>query len=92
MKEGYVDDFDLMRIVNAIEDELVLKPLEQPEVVVQNHTGDDTTGHIVNLDSMDCTCEDYKYNCKSEMKSTSDNKYCKHIYRVVLEKHRMLQA
>jgi hypothetical protein len=90
MKDGYIDDFDILRVVSAVEDELVIKPIEQPRVVVQNQTGDDTTAHVVNLDTLECTCEDFEYNCKPKMKTMFYNNDGKQKFRVVLEKHRML--
>jgi len=90
MKDGYIDDFDLKRIIKAVEEDLVVKPLEKPEVVVQHHKDDNTTAHVVNLEKLTCTCEDFKFNCKPEEKELGDNKYCKHLIRAVLEKHRML--
>lgn len=90
MESGYIDDFDLKRIISAVEEDLQVEPLEEPRVIVENHTEENPTGHVVNLDNMVCTCEDYEYNCMPEMRNTTDNKYCKHIYRVVFEKHRML--
>lgn len=90
MEAGYIDDFDLKRIVKAVEENLHIRPIEKPEVVVENHDKEEITGHVVNLRRMDCTCDDYEYNCQSEAKDIGDNKYCKHIIRVVLEKHDML--
>lgn len=90
MEHQYIDDFDLKRIVKAVEEDLHVQPLERPEVVVENHSKEEITGHVVNLSRMDCTCDDYEYNCQGEKKDVGDNKFCKHIYRVVFEKHGML--
>lgn len=90
MESGYIDDFDLKRIISAVEEDLSVSPIEKPEVVVENRTDDEVRGHVVNLKRMDCTCEDYEYNCKPEEEDIGDNKFCKHIYRVVFEKHGML--
>jgi len=90
MEHRYIDDFDLKRIAKAVEENLIVKPIEKPKVVVENHDRDEITGHVVNLQKMDCTCDDYEYNCKSEEKDTGDNKFCKHLYRTVFEKHSML--
>jgi hypothetical protein len=90
MEHQYIDDFDLERIVKAVEEDLHIKPIERPEVVVKNYSKDEPTGHVVNLDRMECTCKDYEYNCKPTAKEIGDNKACKHLYRVVLEKHDML--
>lgn len=85
-----MDDFDLKRIVKAVEEDLRVKPIEKPKVVVQNHSKDEPEGHVVNLDELTCTCEDYEYNCQSEEKEVGDNKYCKHLFRVIFEKHSMI--
>lgn len=83
MKEGYIDAHDLERIVAAIEHEMKVEPIEQPEVVVTDLESDSEISHVVNLERMDCTCDDYEYNCDEE-------EYCKHIFRAVFEKFRML--
>lgn len=90
MEDGYIDDFDLKRIVKAVEEDLRIKPIEKPKVVVKNHSKEDVAGHVVNLDRMNCTCDDYEYNCQSGEREIGDNKFCKHLYRVVFEKHSML--
>jgi len=90
MERGYIDDFDLKRIVRAVEEDLGVEPLEYPEVAVKDFSEEDPTGHVVNIENLWCSCPDYEHNCKSEEKNTTDNKYCKHIIRVVFEKHRML--
>jgi hypothetical protein len=83
MKEGTVTKFDLERIITAIEHRMKIEPEEKPKVVVTDLDSDSSDGHVVNLDKLTCTCPDYEYNCRK------DN-YCKHIYRTVFEKHRML--
>lgn len=90
MERGYIDDFDLERIIRAVEEDLEIQPMDYPEIVVRNTTEDEPTGHVVNLDDLVCTCPDFEYTCQSEEGNAGDNKYCKHIIRVVFEKHRML--
>lgn len=89
MEQGYIDEFDLERIISAVEEDLRLKPIEKPKVVVQNHSKEDPTAHIVNTEQLTCTCEDYDFNCEYEERQIGDNKYCKHIYFVVFKKLRM---
>lgn len=83
MKEGHIDKFDLERIIRAVEHDMEINPLEKPRVVVKDLDSENGDGHVVNLDRMDCTCDDYEYNCDSDQ-------YCKHVFRAVFEKHRML--
>jgi len=83
MKEGIITKHDLDRIVNAVEHEMKLKPVEKPRVVVKDIESQSDESHIVNLQKLTCTCKDYEFNCK-------DNEYCKHIFRVVFEKHRIV--
>lgn len=84
MQEGKPTKHQIERCIRAIEHSMELKPLEKPEVVVYDKDSDTGEGHIVNLDEMTCTCKDFEFNC-------DDGEYCKHQWRVVLEKHGMIQ-
>ena len=84
MKEGNPTKHQLERIIRAIEHEMEIRPLEKPEVVVQDKDSDSGDGHIVNLDKMTCTCHDFDFNCEN-------GEYCKHLFRAVFEKHRMIE-
>lgn len=83
MKQGHITKFDLDRIITAVEHEMEINVLEQPELVVKDLDSETGEGHVVNLEHMDCTCEDYEYNCDPD-------EYCKHIFRAVFEKFRMI--
>ena len=83
MREGVISKHDLDRIINAVEHEMELKPVEKPRVAVKDLESDSDDSHMVNLDYLSCTCKDYKYNC-------SEHQYCKHVFRVLFEKHRMI--
>lgn len=83
MKEGLITSHDLERIITAVEHKMEIRPLDKPEVVVKDLDSDSDEGHVVNLDRLDCTCSDFEHNCDSKQ-------YCKHIFRAVFEKHRML--
>lgn len=61
------------RIRRAIVHDFEFEVMEEPEVVVTDlETGDDEF-HVVDLDDLHCTCEDFEYNCGS-------GEYCKHIF------------
>ena len=83
MREGVISKHDLDRIINAVEHEMKLKPIEKPRVVVKDLESESDDSHIVNLEDLECSCKDYEYNC-------SEHQHCKHIFRVLFEKHRML--
>lgn len=83
MEQGYVDDFDLERIIRAIEEEFEVRPIDKPKVLVRRKGDDSDDSHVVNLDRLDCTCEDYIYNCERHENETGDPKYCKHIWHAV---------
>jgi len=83
MKEGNITKFDLERIITAVEHSMEINVLEYPELVVEDLESETGEGHVVNLERMDCTCEDYEYNCGEEQ-------YCKHLFRAVFEKFRMV--
>jgi hypothetical protein len=83
MKEGLVTKHDLDRIVNSIEHEMEIKPVEKPRVVVKDIESDSDDSHIVDLESLTCTCKDFEFNC-------NDSEYCKHIFHVIFKKHRMI--
>lgn len=85
MKEGEPTKHQLERIIRAIEHEMEIRPLEKPEVVVQDITSDSGDGHVVNLEKLRCSCSDFEYNCEP-------GEYCKHIWRAVFEKHRMIES
>jgi len=80
MKEGLITKHDLDRIVNAVEHEMELKPVEKPRVVVKDLESKSDESHIVNLEkgNISCTCKDWKYNCK-------EGEYCKHCFRAMFE-------
>lgn len=84
MREGEPTKHQIERIIRAIEQEMEIEPLEQPEVVVTNLDSDSQEGHVVNLEKLRCSCDDFEYNCDS-------GEYCKHIFRVIFEKHRMIE-
>jgi len=88
MKEGYIDEFDIKRIVKAVEETFKIEQIEKGKYVISNE--DSTDDHVTDLVSLHCTCKDYKYNCKSKESKTEDEKYCKHIYRAMFEVHGML--
>ena len=83
MKEGLITKHDLDRIINAVEHEMKLKPIEKPKVVVKDLESDSDDSHVVDMEALNCTCSDFKYNCDS-------TECCKHIWRAVFERHRML--
>lgn len=83
MKNGLITKHDLDRIINAVEHEMQIKPVDKPRVVVKDIESESDDSHIVDMESLTCSCKDYEYNCDSD-------EYCKHIYRVIFEKHRML--
>lgn len=83
MKSGHIDKFDLERIIKSVEHEYSIEPIEKPRVAVGDDDTDRDDSHVVNLKELTCTCDDFKYNC-------DENQYCKHIYRTVFEKHRMV--
>lgn len=80
MEEGTITSHELERIITAVEHEMKLNPIEKPQVVVKDLDSDSDEGHVVNLSKLTCTCDDFEYNCDS-------NQYCKHVFRVVFEKH-----
>lgn len=86
MKEGYIDDFDLQRVIRAVQHDMELKPIEKPEVVVEDTDSDSDEAHVVNLERKDCTCDDYEFNCESSSKETNQPRYCKHLYYVAFKK------
>lgn len=90
MKDGHIDDFDLERIIKAVEEDMQLKPIEKPEVVIRNPHTDSDDSHVVNLNELHCTCKDYSFNCKSERRKTDQPRYCKHIYYAMFKKIGML--
>jgi hypothetical protein len=90
MKDGHIDDFDLERIVKAVQEDMEVIPIERPEVIVKNEDSDSDDSHVVNLDDLHCTCSDYTYNCESEAKKTDQPRYCKHLYCVVFKRAGML--
>lgn len=83
MREGVITKHDLDRIINAVEHEMKIKPIEKPKVVIKDLESESDESHIVNLDKLTCTCKDYEYNC-------NENQYCKHIYNIVFKKHKMI--
>lgn len=83
MKEGNITKHDLERIIDAVEHEMELNPLEKPKVAVQDLESKGDDSHVVDMERLSCTCPDYEYNCDS-------SEYCKHIYTVVFRRHRML--
>lgn len=89
MEEGYIDEFDIKRIVSAVEHDMEIEPIEQPEVIVRDKDGSGTA-HVVNIKALTCSCDDYEYNCRKRTDELADDKYCKHIYRVAFERMRML--
>jgi len=83
MKSGHIDRFDLERIIKSVEHEYSIDPIEKPKVAVGDEQSDSDSSHIVNIEQLTCTCKDFKFNC-------DEDQYCKHIYRVIFEKHRMV--
>jgi len=83
MRAGTISKHDLERIIDAVEHQMEIKPIEEPRVVIKDTDTDSDTSHIVNLYRLTCTCEDYEYNCKK-------HEYCKHIFHVVFKKHGMM--
>jgi len=83
MKNGLITKHDLDRIINAVEHEMKIRPADKPRVVVKDIESDSDDSHVVDMEALTCSCKDYKYNC-------DETEYCKHIYRVIFEKHRML--
>lgn len=77
MKQGKITKFDIERIIRAVEHELKVKPLEKPRVVVKDLDTEGDEGHVVDLDKLECTCDDYEYNC-------GEHQSCKHIHYAVL--------
>jgi len=83
MKNGLITKHDLDRIINAVEHEMKIRPADKPRVIVKDLESDSDDSHIVDIEALECTCKDFKYNCK-------DGEYCKHCYHVVFKKHRMI--
>lgn len=73
MQDGNITKFDLERMINAVEDDMIVVPLDEPMVKVKNISNDPPTEYTVDLDALNCDCPDYQYNC-------DDGEYCKHIY------------
>ena len=90
MQEGNITKHQLERLITAVEHEMDIDPLVEPRVAVTDRDSDSNEAHVVDMDNLTCTCSDYEYNCKPEEDSPSDSKYCKHVFRAVFEKHRML--
>lgn len=90
MEVGYIDDFDLERIIKAVEEEMEIEPIEKPEVVVKNLDSDSDSAHVVNLNALTCTCDDYEYNCTGRESETQDEKYCKHVFNVVFKRNGLI--
>jgi hypothetical protein len=83
MEPGKIEKIDLKRIMSSVEEEMKIKPIEKPQVLVKSSQSDTGDTHVVDLSGPHCSCKDYEYNC-------GDNNYCKHIYHVVFKKHNML--
>lgn len=83
MRQGHISKHDLERIIDGVEHEMIITPLEKPRVRVNDLDSDSDDAHVVNLDELSCTCPDYEYNC-------TEREYCKHIYAVVFKKHGMI--
>lgn len=86
MEDGYIDDFDMERIISAVEEDMDLRPIEKPKVVVQNHESKTGDSHVVNLEESTCTCDDYQFNCKKEANRTGRDRSCKHILFVAFKR------
>jgi len=83
MIDGVITKHDLDRIVDAVEHEMEVKPIEKPRVVVKDTESDSDDSHMVNIEDLTCSCKDFEYNC-------NDEEYCKHLFHVVFRKHGML--
>lgn len=88
MKDGYVDEFDIKRIIKSVEESFDIHQIEKGKYAMSSKDSSDS--HITDLVSLHCTCKDYKYNCKGEESIDGDEKYCKHIYRAIFEVHSVL--
>jgi len=71
------------RLRKAVENDMELVLLDEPEVAVTDHTSDSDSTHIVNADTHACTCKDYQHNC-------ANGEYCKHVWYTVLKRVGML--
>jgi methyl coenzyme M reductase subunit D len=83
MREGKITKHDLERIIDAVEHEMEVEPLDKPRVAVSDLESESDDSHVVDIQTLTCTCPDFEYNCRS-------GQYCKHIYSVVFRRHRML--
>lgn len=83
MREGKITKHDLERIIDAVEHEMEVEPLEKPRVAITDLESKSDDSHVVDMQTLTCTCSDFEYNCNS-------GQYCKHIYSVVFRRHRML--
>lgn len=83
METGKITKFDLDRIIDAVEHEFNIVPKDKPKVEVTDLDSDSGIGHIVDVESLECDCSDFKYRCNR-------GQYCKHIYHTVFRKNGML--
>lgn len=90
MEEGYIDKFDIERIVSAIEQEFDVEEIEKGEYAIERIDNGSSETHVVNLKTLHCSCKDYEFNCSPKEKELGDKKVCKHIYHCIFRVHSLL--
>jgi len=90
MKEGYIDKFDIERITRGVEEKFDVEQAKKGRYVVQKTEKENPEGYIVDLNILDCSCNDYEYNCSQKKSELGDVKVCKHIYHCIFRVHSLL--
>lgn len=72
------------RLYKAMTQELCFDPLEEPKVAVWTiKDGENTDGHIVDIEDWTCTCPDSQYNVGA-------GEMCKHRWFILLKRAGLL--
>lgn len=90
MEEGYIDEFDIKRIVSAIEEKFNLEQIEKGKYKIEHEDGSGSGPHVVDLKTLHCSCDDFEYNCQPKENELGDSKHCKHLYHSMFRVHSML--
>lgn len=74
---------NIERMMRAVQSDMTLHTLDKPRVAITDHTSESGDAHVVNMDTLECLCKDYKHNC-------NEGEYCKHVWYAVFLRVGML--